>query len=257
MFRNILRYKEFTRCSSLIFTSCFLIQSNQTFQSFFFLRNIRTIFVFSTRQIQWLARLVDGFHQIQLGFYETEARAIYYGERKRRNPREVDPPDANLRRHSAWLSFKPLNGRKTFLPYCIKAVINSLAIVMHLNEAETWPATFFTSSRPLPSLSYSRLSFFQRICESRKSVEILSKNSKDRALDWLKWRILMHKIFFVRMNEMEENGRRGREGREKKRKWGVKFIAIVILLFRGTKRLPSLRVRISFYVYIGRYYFME
>lgn len=148
MFRNILRYKEFTRCSSLIFTSCFLIQSNQTFQSFFFLRNIRTIFVFSTRQIQWLARLVDSFHQIQLGFYETEARAIYYRERKRRNPREVDPPDANLRRHSAWLSFKPLNGRKTFLPYCIKAVINSLAIVMHLNEAETWPATFFTSSPP-------------------------------------------------------------------------------------------------------------
>lgn len=46
---------------------------------------------FSTRQTQWLARLVDGFHQIQLGFYETEARAIYYGERKRRNPREVDP----------------------------------------------------------------------------------------------------------------------------------------------------------------------
>lgn len=106
----------------------------------------RTIFVFSTRQIQWFARLVDGFHQIQLGFYETEARAIYYGERKRRNPREVDPPDANLRRHSAWLSFKPLNGRKTFLPYCVKAVINSLAIVMHLNEAESWPAsTFFTS----------------------------------------------------------------------------------------------------------------
>lgn len=126
----------------------------------FLFSKYRTIFVFSTRQIQWLARLVDGFHQIQLGFYETEARAIYYGERKRRNPREVDPPDANLRRHSAWLSFKPLNGRKTFLPYCIKAVINSLAIVMHLNEAESWPATFFTS---LPYSSHFSRGYANRV----------------------------------------------------------------------------------------------
>lgn len=38
------------------------------------------------------------------------------------------------------------------------------------------------------------------------------EDSKDAALDWLEWRILMHKIFFVRMNEMKENG----EGEKKK-----------------------------------------
>lgn len=210
----------------------------------FLFSKYRTIFVFSTRQIQWLARLVDGFHQIQLGFYETEARAIYYGERKRRNPREVDPPDANLRRHSAWLSFKPLNGRKTFLPYCIKAVINSLAIVMHLNEAESWPATFFTS------LPYS--SHFSRGYANRVNGWNFVEEFKGLRVGLA--RILMHKIFFVRMNEMEENGE---EEGEKKRKWLVKFIAIVILLFHGTVFTNFTRKNLFLCVYTGRYYFME
>lgn len=57
--------------------------------------------------------------------------------------RSGSPGCGPVRRHSVWLSLKSLNERKTFLPYCIKAVINLLAIVMHLNEAESWPATFF------------------------------------------------------------------------------------------------------------------
>lgn len=117
--------------------------------------------------------------------------------------RSGSSPDANLRRHSAWLSFKPLNGRKTFLPYCIKAVINSLAIVMHLNEAESWPRNFF---HPLSSTTHFSSGYANRV-NGRNFVE----DSKDAALDWLEWRILMHKIFFARMNEMEEKMERGRE----------------------------------------------
>lgn len=151
--------------------------------------------------------------------------------------RSGSSPDANLRRHSAWLSFKPLNGRKTFLPYCIKAVINSLAIVMHLNEAESWPATFFTPSRRV-------YSFFQRICESRKRSKFCRRFKGCRVG---LARILMHKIFFARMNEMEENG----EGEKKKRKWRVKFIAIVIPLFRGTVFTKFTRKNLFLYVYAG------
>lgn len=55
----------------------------------------------------------------------------------------------------------------------------------------------------------------------------------------------MHKIFFVRMNEMEENG--GRRG--KKRKWRVKFIAIVIPLFRGTMFTNFTRKNLFLYVH--------
>lgn len=67
---------------------------------------------------------------------------------------------------------------------------------MHLNEAESWPRNFF---HPLSSTTHFSSGYANRV-NGRNFVE----DSKDAALDWLEWRILMHKIFFARMNEMEE-----------------------------------------------------
>lgn len=62
-------------------------------------------------------------------------------------------------------------------------------------------------SPPLAESTHFSSGYANRV-NGRNFVE----DSKDAALDWLEWRILMHKIFFARMNEMEENG----EGEKKK-----------------------------------------